>query len=151
MVDATGTPDRPTILAADHVSWTVAELEPAVAFYRDVLGAEELFRLGPLDAADMPAEADGRDWMAAHVGVAGAKLTLVMMRLAPNLNFQLVRYDKPADRRMEPPRSCEATGRYLAAHGCEVMAVIEAPEGPLAGKKNLYVRDPFGNSLEIVD
>ncbi|WP_414902153.1 VOC family protein [Sphingomonas flavalba] len=156
---------RPRFLAADHVSFTVADLDAAVAFYRDVLGARELFRMGPLDGAEIPPLPDGRDWMEAHVGVAGARLTLAMLALFDNLNLQLVQYDAPAGRATAHPRVCDIGGhhlairvddvelakRYLVAHGCTAMETIAIDAGPLAGKKNLYMRDPFGNPLEIVD
>ncbi|WP_292226729.1 VOC family protein [Brevundimonas sp.] len=156
---------RPTFNVVDHVSWTVPDLDAALAFYRDVLGATELYRMGPLDAADLPVGDDGRDWMASHVGVSGARLTLVMLKLSDNLNFQLVQYDKPSDRRQDVPRNCdrgghhlafkvddvEAAAAWLAQHGCTPLEVIEIAEGPLAGKKNLYIQDPFGHQLELVD
>ncbi|WP_129791780.1 VOC family protein [Sphingosinicella sp. CPCC 101087] len=156
---------RPRIVAVDHVSWTVPDLEEALSFYRDVLGGEELFRMGPLDAADLPSDASGRDWMETHVGVAGARLSLVMLKLADNLNLQLVQYDKPGNRRQDLPRNCdrgghhlalkvddvEKAGAWLAQHGCKTLEVIAIEEGPLAGKKNLYVLDPFGHQLELVD
>ncbi len=158
-------PPKPNFLSVDHVSWTVPDLEAALAFYRDVIGATELYRLGPLDAADMPVDAQGRDWMATHVNVAGARLTLAMMQLTPNMKFQLVQYDKPADRRRDVPRNCDRGGHHLAlqvddvdaaiayleAHGCTAMEIIQVDAGPLAGKKNVYMTDPFGHSLEIVD
>lgn len=161
----TDTPPKPLFLSVDHISWTVPDLEAAVAFYRDVIGGVELFRLGPLDAADMPVDDTGRDWMARHVDVPGARLTLAMMKLTDNMNFQLVQYDKPDDRRQELPRNCDRGGHhlglkvddvdkaiaYLTAHGCTAMQVIEVDAGPLAGKKNVYMTDPFGHSLEIVD
>jgi len=157
--------DRPAFLAVDHISWTVPDLEEALGFYRDVLGAEELYRMGPMDAADIPVGADGRDWMEAHVGVAGARLTLVMLKLTETMNFQLVQYDKPNDRRQDLPRNCDRGGHHLAfrvadvmaaaawlqSHGCTPLEVIEITEGPLAGKKNLYILDPFGHQLELVD
>lgn len=156
---------RPAFFSVDHVSWTVPDLEAALAFYRDALGAEELFRMGPMDAADMPVGTDGRDWMASHVGVPGARMTLVMLKLSDNLNFQLVQYDKPDDRRQDVPRNCDRGGHHLAfkvadvdaacawlvSHGCTPMEVIEITDGPLAGKKNLYIQDPFGHQLELVD
>ncbi len=158
-------PPKPRFLSVDHISWTVPDLEAAVAFYRDVIGAEELFRMGPLDAADLPLDDQGRDWMATHVGVPGARLTLVMMKLTDNMNFQLVQYDKPDDRRQDLPRNCDRGGHhlglkvddvdvaiaYLAAHGCTPSEIIHIDAGPLAGKKNVYVLDPFGHQLEIVD
>jgi glyoxylase I family protein len=157
--------DAPAFLAADHVSFTVPDLEAAIAFYTDTFGARELFRMGPLAASEIPVMPDGRDWMEAHVGVTGATLTLAMLALIDNLNLQLVQYDAPGDRNPVPPRNCDAGGHhlalrvddvdkaaaYLATKGCTVQNIIEISEGPLAGKKNLYVRDPFGHSLEIVD
>lgn len=157
--------DRPRFLAADHVSFTVPDLETAIAFYVEVFGASELFRLGPLDADAIPRDAAGRDFMDTHIGIPGACLTLAMLRLTDNLNLQLVQYAKPHDRKDARPRHCDAGGhhlglrvddvenaaRYLADHGCTVQQIIAITEGPLAGKKNLYVRDPFGNPLEIVD
>jgi catechol 2,3-dioxygenase-like lactoylglutathione lyase family enzyme len=157
--------DKPVFIEADHVSWTVPDLEAAVRFYVDVFGATELYRIGPLDAADLPVDADGRDWMASHVNVPGAKLTLVMLKLTSNLNFQLVQYDKPVDRAQTVPRNCDRGGhhlglkvadvaeaaRYLAAHGCTIMDAIVIQDGPLKGKTNLYVLDPWGHQLEIVD
>lgn len=158
------TPTRPAF-AVDHISWTVANIAPVVAFYCEVMGATELFRMGPLDAADMPLDDQGRDWMATHVGVPGARLTLVMLKLTDTVNFQLVHYDKPDDRRQDLPRNCDAGGHhlglrvadvdaavaYLAAHGCTVLETIAVDAGPLEGKKNVYVLDPFGHQLEIVD
>lgn len=158
-------PDRPRFLAADHVSFTVADLDATIAFYRDAFGARELFRMGPIAASDIPAMPDGRDWMAAHIGVPSATLTLAMLSLFDNLNLQLVQYDAPDDRRTDRPRVCDMGGHHLGirvedveaardwlvTHGCTAMEVIAISEGPLAGKKNLYMRDPFGNPLELVD
>ena len=159
------TPDKPTFLSVDPISWTVPDLDEAIAFYRDVIGAEELYRMGPMDAAEIPVDEQGRDWMETHVGVKGAKLTLAMLKLTDNLNFQLVQYDKPDDRRQELPRNCDRGGHhlglkvddvdkaiaYLSAHGCTPLETIHIDAGPLAGKKNVYVLDPFGHQLEIVD
>jgi catechol 2,3-dioxygenase-like lactoylglutathione lyase family enzyme len=158
-------PEKPRFLSVDHISWTVSDLEAALAFYCGVVGAVELFRLGPLDAAEMPLDAEGRDWMATHVNVPGARMTLAMLKLTDNMNFQLVQYDKPDDRCQYVPRNCDRGGHhlglkvddvekaiaYLEAHGCIAMDIIHIDAGPLAGKKNVYMTDPFGHSLEIVD
>jgi len=166
MLDATDEDAAPPrFLAADHVSFTVADLEAAVAFYVATFAASEMFRMGPLDAAEIPLMPDGRDWMEAHIGVAGARVTLVMLKLTDNLNLQLIQYDKPDGRDPAQPRVCDLGGhhlalrvddvdkarRYLMARGCTVMEIIRIADGPLAGKNNLYVRDPFGNPLEIID
>jgi glyoxylase I family protein len=152
---------RPRFLAVDHVSRTVPDIQAAIAFYTDAFGASVLFQIGPLDAAAMPVGADGKDWMEAHVGVKGAKLTLAMLQLAPNLKVQLVQYDQPADRKQIMPRNCdlgghhvallvediEAAAAWLKQKGCTVLEAIAMD----AGKKNIYVADPWGHQFELVD
>lgn len=156
---------RPRFLAVDHISWTVPDLSAAIAFYTEAFGATVLYQIGPIDAADIPPDERGRDWMETHVGVKGAKLTLAMLQLAPNLKFQLVQYDKPSDRRQDVPRNCDRGGHHiamlvqdvdaaaawLAQRGCKVLETIAMDSGPLAGKKNIYVQDPWGHQLELVD
>ena len=156
---------RPKFIAVDHVSWTVPDLDAAIAFYTEAFGATVLYQIGPIDAADIPPDASGRDWMETHVGVRGAKLTLAMLQLAPNLKFQMVQYDKPLERRQEVPRNCDRGGHHigllvadvdaaaawLRARGCTVLETIAMDAGPLAGKKNVYVQDPWGHQLELVD
>lgn len=153
------------VFTVDHMSRTVADIDAALRFYGDVLGAVELFRMGPLDAADMPPGADGRDWMEAHVNVSGARLTLAMLQFPGGGCLQLVAYDKPGSATATPPRNCDLGGNHLGlrvddvpaaiawleAHGCVAMAPIAIDAGPLAGKTNQYVLDPFGLQLEIVD
>lgn len=156
---------RPRFLAVDHVSRTVPDIKAAVEFYTEAFGASVLFQVGPIDAADIPPGADGRDWMETHVGVKGAKLTLAMLQLAPNLKVQLVQYDKPSDRVTSMPRNCDLGGHHvallvedvdaaaawLASRGCNVLETIAMDAGPLAGKKNVYVSDPWGHQFELVD
>ncbi len=156
--------NRPGFVAVDHVSRTVPDLDGAVRFYIDVFGASELFRIGPIDAAALPVDARGRDWMESHIGIKGATLTLSMLQLVPSLKLQLVQYDKPLDRKREPPRNCdlgghhiglkvvdaEAAAAYLRSKGCETLDPIVMDTGPLAGTTNIYVRDPWGLQLELV-
>jgi glyoxylase I family protein len=156
----------PGLSHVDHVGLTVPDLDAGVAFYTDVFGGTELYRLGPFDAAEMPRMPDGRDWTEAHVNVAGAKLTIAMIHIGPNLMLELFQYDAPADKRTTPPRNCdygghhiafkvadlEAAKEYLGANGCRVMdGPIAMDEGPCAGLKVNYVLDPCGNQLELVE
>ena len=156
---------RPRFLAVDHVSRTVPDIQAAIAFYTQAFGASVLFQVGPIDAADIPPGPDGKDWMETHVGVKGAKLTLAMLQLAPNLKVQLVQYDKPSDRKQVMPRNCDLGGHHIALlvadveaaaawlkqQGCTVLETIAMDQGPLAGKKNVYVADPWGHQFELVD
>jgi catechol 2,3-dioxygenase-like lactoylglutathione lyase family enzyme len=151
----------PGLSHVDHIGLTVPDLDVAVRFYCDVIGGHELYRLGPFDAAEMPRMSDGRDWAQAHVNVAGARLTI-----GPNLMLELFQYDRPAERRSEPPRNCDIGGHhiafkvenldaaksYLAGRGCRVMdGPIVLDQGPCATTRVNYVLDPFGNQLELVE
>lgn len=80
-------------------------------------------------------------------------------------SHQRIQYDKPADRRQQLPRNCDRGGHhlgilvddvdvaaaYLRSKGCTVLETIAMSEGPLAGKRNMYVQDPWGHQLELVD
>lgn len=155
----------PGLQHVDHVALTVPELNSAVKFYVDVIGGTELYRIGPFDAAELPRVADGRDWTEAHINVAGARLTIAMLQLGPNIMLELFQYDRPTERSKTPPRNCDYGGHhialkvadltaakdYLVKKGCRVMAgPIELNEGPCAGLRVNYFLDPWGNQLELV-
>jgi glyoxylase I family protein len=150
----------------DHIGLTVPDLDAAVEFYDRVLGAEVAYRLGPFDASDMPRQPDGRDWMHAHVDVKGAKLSIAMLKMAPNMMLELFQYDKPLDRRQVPPRNCDLGGHHFAlkvdklepalahlqTHGCKLMdGPISLAEGPTVGCRCQYLRDPWGNYIELME
>ena len=156
----------PGLSHIDHVGLTVPDLDAAVEFYSKIVGGTELYRMGPLSAAQMPPMEDGRDWTEAHVNVKGASLTIAMLQVGPNMMLELFQYDAPQDRNTTPPRNCDYGGHhiafkvdnlesaksYLAENGCTLMAgPIAMDEGPCAGLKVNYLLDPWGNQLELVE
>jgi len=162
--DSTPGSPFPGFEGLDHVGLTVPDLDAAIEFYARAFGAEVVYRMGPLDTRDMPASADGRDWTAAHIDVAGARLQMALVKAPPNLAVELFEYETPADRRTVPPRNCDAGGHHmnfkvrdldaaiahLEAHDCTALAgPITAGDGPLAAMKSRYMRDPFGNYIEL--
>ena len=97
-------PRVPGIRHVDHVAFTVPDLDQAVAFFVEALGAQELYRStrGP-DA----------DFMPENFAVpADARLTLAMLRMPPNLNVELFEWSS-SDRRTEHPRHSDAGGHHL--------------------------------------
>jgi catechol 2,3-dioxygenase-like lactoylglutathione lyase family enzyme len=156
----------PGLLNVDHVAITVPDVEAATDFYCSTFGAVELYRLGPFDARELPAAADGRDWTAAHLNVPDARLRIVMLRIAPNLMLELFQYDRPADSRKEPPRNCDVGGHHLAFQveslenavtalrdrGLKIMSgPIEVPVTHRGLLRVQYFLDPWGNQLELVE
>jgi len=152
------------IRRVDHVGWTVAQLDPVIDFYQRVFGAKMLYRLGPIDAADIPREPDGRDWTQAHVGVENAQLELAFLKLPGDVHLELFRYFRPGSTTTEPLRcnhvgsnhlgievaDIDAAAQRLRDHGCTVMERIAFDEGPTAGAQFQYLFDPWGNILELV-
>lgn len=150
----------------DHVGLTVPDLDAAVAFYTDLLGAIELYRLGPFDAAEIPRMPDGRDWTEAHVNVPGARVTIAMLHVSDHLRLELFRYEKPVHARTEPPRNCDVGGHHIAFKVQDIAAAtaylkekklrvmagpIELRDGPAKGLLAQYFLDPWGNQLELVE
>lgn len=156
----------PGFSRVDHVALTVPDLDAAVAFYTDLLGGTELYRLGPFDAAEIPPMPDGRDWTEAHVNVPGARVMIAMLQIGEGLRLELFRYEKPVLARTEPPRNCDLGGHHIAfkvediaaatTHlknkGLRIMAgPIELRDGPAKGLRAQYFLDPWGNQLELVE
>ena len=156
----------PGLFRAHHVAITVPDLDAGVKFYSEILGAVELFRLGPFDAAEMPRQPDGRDWTEAHVNVPNARLWIANLKIGDNLVLELFRYERPAVANPTPPRNHDIGGHHLGFHvrnideaaaflrrkGVRLMdGPINITEGPSAGVRALYFLDPWGNQLELVE
>jgi catechol 2,3-dioxygenase-like lactoylglutathione lyase family enzyme len=150
----------PGIQYVDHAAYTVPDLDEAVSFFVDVLGAEELYRSkrGP-DATFMPANFDVP---------SDAALELSMLRLPPNLNIELFEW-QTADRRTEHPRHSDRGGHHLCfvvddvdqavSHlkrvpGVRVLGERKEVAGDspaVAGNRWIYFLTPWGLLMELVD
>ncbi|MEI6590929.1 MAG: VOC family protein, partial [Actinomycetes bacterium] len=51
----------PTLRGTDHIGFTVPDIEEATVFFRDIIGCEFVYSLGPFQSDD--------DWMAEHLNV----------------------------------------------------------------------------------
>ncbi len=155
----------PGLEGMDHVGITIPNLEDGVAFYCELLGATEIFRLGPFDARDFD-RVDGKDWAEAHVNVVDGRFTIAMLEYANGSRLELFQYDRPTDRPKSPPKNSDLGGHHIAFKVTNLDAVlalrdtyslrfmagpIEITEGPAAGQRIIYVLDPWDNQLELVE
>jgi len=143
------------IIAADHTGITVSNLEKSLAFWRDVLGFElshTAHQIGEL-AREI-------------TGVAGAEIKLAVLRAPGGHKIELLEYLAPPDRKRLALKPCDVGSVHVALLVDDLGAVLEniaasgwkaagQPQtlttGPNAGKRVVYVRDPDGATIELME
>lgn len=142
------------IVAADHTGFTVSDLEHSLGFWRDVLGFEFSHRTHQSGA------------MAEEItGVKGADILLAVVKAPGGHKIELLQYLAPADRKRGELRPCDVGATHVALTVDDLDAVLERiaqsgwtaagkPQtlqtGPNTGKRVLYVRDPDGTTIELM-
>jgi catechol 2,3-dioxygenase-like lactoylglutathione lyase family enzyme len=148
----------PGLRGGDHIGITVPDLDEATRFFVDVLGAEEFYDIGPIEAED--------DWMQTHLGVSRTARVdrLRFLRLGTGLNLELFQYTAPDQVQVQPRNSdiggmhvalyvddFEAALAHLLNHGVRIMGEPTVrTTGPSAGQTWVYFLTPWGLQLELV-
>ena len=114
----------------DHVVLRVADLERAIAFYRDVLGCAVERRVESIDLVQMRAGESLIDLIKADSGpeVAAGSMDHFALRIDP--------FDEAALR------------QHLESHGVEVGEVAQR-YGAEGSGPSLYIEDREGNTVEL--
>jgi glyoxylase I family protein len=142
------------IISADHTGIAVSNLERSLAFWRDVMGFK------PSHTAHQKGE------LAEEItGVAGAEIKLAVLKAPGGHKIELLEYLAPADRKRANFRPCdvgsvhiallvqdlESVLAQIAASGWEAAGNPQTLNtGPNAGKRVVYVRDPDGTTIELM-
>jgi catechol 2,3-dioxygenase-like lactoylglutathione lyase family enzyme len=149
----------PGFRGVDHIGITVPDLQQAVDFFVDVIGAEPFYSLGPY-------RDDETDFNEVQFGVHPRAVVneMRLLRLG-NLNLELFEWDAPGQSRTMPKLSdhgahelclyvddIDAAVRHLRGHGVEVLGEKLDLEGPEAGEDACYVyfRSPWGGLMELI-
>jgi catechol 2,3-dioxygenase-like lactoylglutathione lyase family enzyme len=143
-----------TVRGIDHAGITVASLEAALVFYRDLLGLEVTGQ----------GEDSGRE-LDAISGLSGVRIRYAELDLGGGQLLELIEFRPPAAGRLargprEPGAShlalrvddVDALYEQLVAAGVTVPGhptTITAP-GPWEGARCVYVEDPDGRTVELV-
>ncbi len=139
-----------------HTGITVANLDRSLPFYRDKLG----FKLvtGPTDIFE-------GEQLEKGLGVPGAKLRLAIFEIGDG-SLELLEYQtppSPVDTPLPPNGLGSMHVAFRVDNAVQKMKELEAKgirflsdlnvvdEGPLAGWKWVYFKDPDGITLEIVE
>ena len=147
----------PGLRGAEHIGFTVPDLDEADQFLVNVLGCERIYSLGPYAADD--------DWMRVRLGVHPRAVVteLRFYRCGYGPNFEVFHYETP-DGQAAQPRNSDIGGHHVAlyvddideavAHlrgrGIEVMGEPWASSGAAAGQRWVYFRSPWGMQFELV-
>jgi glyoxylase I family protein len=144
------------IVAADHTGITVSNLERSLAFWRDVLGF------------DFSHSAHQKGEMAQQItGVKGAELKLAVVKSPKGHKIELLEYLAPTHRKKDVDlKPCDVAHAHVAFVVENLEPLLEKiaasgwkaagePQmlinGPNAGKRVVYVRDPDGTTIEFME
>jgi len=141
------------VVGVHHTSFTVADLDRSVAFFRDALGLEVLYVREVRD-----------DYFGRIVGLPGCAVRAALLRLpGSSHHVELFQYLEPAGRSVQPrpcdPGSCHLSFladdlrglcAELKARGVELVSEpVEITAGPNRGGYGVYLRDPNGILIEL--
>ena len=142
------------IVGADHTGITVSNLERSLAFWWDVLGFE------------LSHSAHQKGELAHQItGVEGAEIKLAVLRAPGGHKIELLEYLAPPDRTRGNLRPCDVGSVHVALLVDDLDLVLERiaasgwkaagkpqtlTRGPNTGKRVVYVRDPDGATIELM-
>jgi catechol 2,3-dioxygenase-like lactoylglutathione lyase family enzyme len=148
----------PGLAGAEHVGFTVPDLDAAVAFFTQVIGCTKAYQIGPFQADD--------DWMQRQLGVHPRAILrkLAMLRCKTGPNFEIFEYEVDGQV-VTPPANSDVGGHHLAFYVTDIAAavtylkaqgltvqgdVVTMQEGPSKGLSWVYFLSPWGMQLELV-
>ena len=142
------------VLGTNHTSFTVSSLDRSIGFFRDCLGFELISR-GPRDPA----------LVSQITGVPGADVEIAYLR-GPGHALELIEYKGPAARGRVEARPCDTGFAHVAFNVDDAEAAVAAAKpydvrpiappvainaGPNKGRKVVYLRDPDGVTVELIE
>jgi catechol 2,3-dioxygenase-like lactoylglutathione lyase family enzyme len=145
------------VLGMHHIGITVPDIKEAIAFFKAVFGAIEVFNTGPFDVDN--------NFMSGKLGASPTSRIrdLVFLRCGNGTSVELFEYDGE-DKNAPQKRPSEVGGTHICFEVEDVVAsaarlkaqgieMLDGPnlveEGPLAGFNWVYFRAPWGQILEI--
>ncbi|MGV2872207.1 VOC family protein [Colwellia sp. E150_009] len=149
----------PGMRGSQHVGFTVPDVKEATAFFKDILGCESFYNIGPFGPFD-------DNWMTENLNVHKKAVikTAHLMRCGNGPALEIFEYTSP-DQRKTPPRNSDIGGHHLAFYVDDMdeavkflkdkgIKVLGKPhtftDTGMAGLTWVYFLTPWGMQLEIV-
>jgi catechol 2,3-dioxygenase-like lactoylglutathione lyase family enzyme len=147
------------LVGADHVGLTVPDIDEAVAWFRDVMGASAPLSFGPISD---PTGTLMQDLLGVDPRAVIDRITV--LRIGRSANIELFQYEAP-DQRQTHPRNSDWSGHHVAFYVTDIdraVAYMESKgvqkflgpfsltDGPAAGQTINYFKTPFGTYVELI-
>ncbi|MGH2872414.1 MAG: VOC family protein, partial [Solirubrobacteraceae bacterium] len=151
--------DRLGLVGVDHVGITVPDIDEAIAWFQDVLGATNPLTFGPIS------DPTG-DLMHELVGVSPKAVIdqISLLRIGHSANIELFQYAAPGQNRTFPKNS-DWAGHHIAFYVKDIDAAVHYMErkgvekfegpysitaGPADGMIINYFKTPFNTYIEFI-
>jgi catechol 2,3-dioxygenase-like lactoylglutathione lyase family enzyme len=147
------------LVGADHVGITVPDINEAIEWFEDVMGAVAPLTFGPFSD---PTGTFMHDLLGVDPRAVITQIT--MLRLGHSGGIELFEYEAP-DQLHTHPRNSDWAGHHIAFYVTDIGDAVEymqsrgvekflgplpVTEGPAAGQTINYFRTPFGTFIELI-
>ena len=144
------------LVGIDHVGLTVPDINQAIEWYEDILGAVAPLTFGPFAGAFLQGALDV---------VAGTQIDqITTLRIGHSAGIELFEYESPGQRHAVPLNS-DWSGHHIAFYVTDIQDAVDYMDsrgvdrlfgpftltgGPAAGQSINYFATPFGTDVELI-
>jgi catechol 2,3-dioxygenase-like lactoylglutathione lyase family enzyme len=147
------------LVGMDHVGITVPDINQAIEWFEDVMGAAAPLTFGPFSD---PVGTFMQDLLDVDPRAVISQIT--MLRIGRSANIELFQYSAP-DQRRDFPRNSDWSGHHIAFYVTDIddavaymesrgvrklLGPLPVTDGPAAGQSINYFRTPFGTYIELI-
>ena len=147
------------LVGADHVGITVPDINEAIEWFEDVMGAVAPLTFGPFSD---PIGTFMHDLLGVDPRAVISQIT--MLRIGHSAGIELFQYQAP-DQLQTHPRNSDWAGHHIAFYVTDIDDAVEYMQskgvekllgplpvtaGPAAGQSINYFRTPFGTFVELI-
>lgn len=147
----------PGLRGAEHIGFTVPDIEQAHDFFVNVIGCDFVYSLGPWTKDD--------NWFSDHLNIHPRSVLkeLRFYRCAFGPNFEVFEYESPDQNSVQPKNSdvgghhiafyvddLDTAVKYLQEKGIHILSTPTASAGASEGQRWVYFLSPWGMQFELV-
>ena len=147
----------PGLRGAEHIGFTVPNIDEAHDFFVNTIGCEFVYKLGPWERDD--------DWFTEHLNIHPRSVLkeLRFYRCGFGPNFEVFEFESPEQVQTLPRNSdvgghhiafyvddLDAAVAYLASRGLRILGDPTASSSASEGQRWVYFLSPWGMQFELV-